>query len=87
MTATVLSPGYSGENGQQKDALRNAIIQCGIDYVKREYPYRDPDSYSCYVWMENTTKTDQASQLVNKLNEMGFEIKPIKHSSKSKQTI
>jgi hypothetical protein len=55
---------YGGENAEQYNVLMTAIKECSKD--------NDED---VYAWLENTPKTSLVTFLIDKLQEMGYEIK------------
>ena len=65
---------FGGEKSEQYNAVYNAIIECGIDDAKNSWVKDiDPDN-ACYDWLERIAKTSLTAELVNKLNELGFNI-------------
>jgi hypothetical protein len=47
-------------------------MECGKDFAKKDK--RHPHENSFYEWMEKTQKTALVINLVDKLNELGYEI-------------
>jgi hypothetical protein len=63
---------FDGENSDQQNALITALMECGKDFAKKYK--RHPHENSFYEWMEKTQKTALVINLVDKLNELGYEI-------------
>jgi hypothetical protein len=63
---------FSGDNADQQNALITALIECGKDFAKSNK--RHPHENSFYEWLEKTQKTALVINIVDKLNELGYEI-------------
>lgn len=68
----IISTLFDGEKSDQQNALITALMECGKDYAKSNN--RLPHENSVYDWMEKTEKKAMVSGVINKLNELGFEI-------------
>ena len=68
---------FGGERSDQYNAIFNAILECGQDYMNENHEpkdIQDAGDNACYDWIDNTPKTSLTVELVDKLNEMGFKI-------------
>lgn len=65
---------FGGEKSEQYNAVYNAIIECGKDHTLMKGEEIIEEQYECYRWLEEVPKTSLTAELVNKLNELGFEI-------------
>lgn len=63
---------FDGENSDQQNALITALMECGKDFAKSNK--RHPHENSFYDWLEKTQKTALVINVVDKLNELGYEI-------------
>ena len=63
---------FGGKKSEQYNAIYNAIIECGNDNA--EMLGEPKDDNACYVWLDKIPKTSLTVELVDKLNELGFEI-------------
>lgn len=61
-----------GLDAIQKNALITAMTECGKDFAKSQN--RLPHENSVYEWMDKTSKTQLISDIVKKMNELGYEI-------------
>lgn len=61
-----------GIDAVQKNALITAMTECGKDFAKSQN--RPAHDTSLYDWMEKTQKNEMITDVVNKLNELGYEI-------------
>jgi hypothetical protein len=64
---------FDGEKSDQKNALITALTECGKDFAKSNK--RHPHDNSFYDWLEKSPKKDLIIGVINKLNELGYEIK------------
>jgi hypothetical protein len=55
---------------EERNALYNAIIECGNDYA-RELG-KEPGDNSCYDFLEDTARASLTDALVSKLHELGY---------------
>lgn len=65
------------DKSEQLNSLITALTECGKDYAKSNN--LTPRENSLYYWLEKESKVNIVVKLVNKLNELGFEI--VKKSS------
>jgi hypothetical protein len=61
------------EASHQENALFTALMECGKDFAKSDKKL--PHDNSFYDWLEKTPKKAMISELIIKLNELGYEIK------------
>jgi predicted hydrocarbon binding protein len=72
---------FDGDKSEQQNALITALTECGKDFAKKDN--RHPHDNSLYDWMEKTQKKALIVGIVDKLNELGYEIvKTIKPDGK-----
>ena len=69
---TPISTLFDGEKSDQQNALITALMECGKDFAKSNK--RHPHENSFYEWLEKTQKTALVINIVDKLNELGYEI-------------
>lgn len=65
------------DKSEQLNSLITALTECGKDYAKSNNS--TPRENSLYHWLEKESKVNIVVKLVNKLNELGFDI--VKKSS------
>lgn len=63
---------FDGENSDQQNVFITALMECGKDFAKKEK--RHPHDTSFHEWIEKTQKTELVINLIDKLNELGYEI-------------
>lgn len=63
---------FEGASADQKNALITAMTECGKDFAKSQN--RLPHENSLYDWIDKTQKSALVTEVVNKLNELGYEI-------------
>lgn len=60
------------DKSEQLNSLITALTECGKDFAKSKNS--TPRENSLYEWLEKESKNNIVTKLVNKLNELGFEI-------------
>ncbi len=60
------------DKSDQLNSLITALTECGKDFSKSNN--RSPRENSLYEWLEKESKVQIVTKVVNKLNELGFEI-------------
>lgn len=64
---------FDGVNkSEQLNSLITALTECGKDYAKSNNV--TPRDNSLYEWLEKESKVNIVVKVVDKLNELGFEI-------------
>jgi hypothetical protein len=66
---------FGGKKEEQLNVMITTLIECGKDFAKRDNKL--PHDNSLYNWMEKRPKTSMVIEIINKLNELGYEIKKI----------